>query len=298
MFKSNMWTLFNYGQISASFVYFRPFHTTIQMWIVKSIDRCCTWDSNTGTQDGGCRWIHLAMGAPRYWDKFFKICHSRPLFIYIRLFYKQLTLNNYSTKFRTWALWNQELPRCRLPQQLPTATTTADCHNNCPTGISYCLHFQKVKRLKWRQYFLFFQSLWSAGVVSVVTCSSTSSRGTTGRSPPGSSSSRGARSSRTSIPSSPPLAFFSSSVAVRFWKIYFFEMGLPQSLFHLFPSIQTHFTFFTTNKYEKMSIQYTVPGYELIITRPGLPPKLLKKYWIAQNEMIHRTNVTICWNEK
>ena len=37
-----------------------------------------------------------------------------------------------------------------------------------------------------------------------------------------------------------------------------------------------------------MSIQYTVPGYELIITRPGLPPKLLKKYWIAQNEMIHR----------
>ena len=156
MFKSNMWTLFNYGQISASFVYFRPFHTTIQMWIVKSIDRCCTWDSNTGTQDGGCRWIHLAMGAPRYWDKFFKICHSRPLFIYIRLFYKQLTLNNYSTTFRTWALWNQELPRCRLPQQLPTATTTADCHNNCPTGISYCLHFQKVKRLKWRQYFFIF----------------------------------------------------------------------------------------------------------------------------------------------
>ena len=33
--------------------------------------------------------------------------------------------------------------------------------------------------------------------------------------------------------------------------------------FHLFSSFQTHITIFTTNKCEKMSIQFMVPGFEL-----------------------------------
>ena len=35
-------------------------------------------------------------------------------------------------------------------------------------------------------------------------------------------------------------------------------MGQPRPLFHLFLSFQTHITMFTTNKCEKMSIQYKV----------------------------------------
>ena len=43
----------------------------------------------------------------------------------------------------------------------------------------------------------------------------------------------------------------------------FLKMGHPRPLFHLFSSFQTNITIFTTNICEKMSIQYTVPGFEL-----------------------------------
>ena len=41
---------------------------------------------------------------------FFKMGHSRPLFLYFHLFYKQLTVNKCSTKvaddwIQTWVLW-------------------------------------------------------------------------------------------------------------------------------------------------------------------------------------------------
>ena len=42
------------------------------------------------------------------------------------------------------------------------------------------------------------------------------------------------------------------------------KMGPPWPLFHLFSSFQTHITIFSTNKCEKMSIQYMVPGFKLI----------------------------------
>ena len=62
---------------------------------------------------------------------------------------------------------------------------------------------------------------------------------------------------------------FKSSLAEKYWKamivlvpLFFFKMGQPRPLFHLFSSFQTHITIFTTNKCEKMSIQYTVLGFE------------------------------------
>ena len=40
-------------------------------------------------------------------------------------------------------------------------------------------------------------------------------------------------------------------------------MGHSRPLFHLLSSFRTQITKFTANKCEKMSIQYTVPGFEL-----------------------------------
>ena len=49
------------------------------------------------------------------------------------------------------------------------------------------------------------------------------------------------------------------------FKVLFFlkQLGQPRPLFHLFSSFQTQTTIFTANKFEKMSIQYTVPGIKL-----------------------------------
>ena len=44
--------------------------------------------------------------------------------------------------------------------------------------------------------------------------------------------------------------------------ISFLKMGHPWPLFPLFLSFQSNITIFTTNKYEKMSIQYTNLGFE------------------------------------
>ena len=41
------------------------------------------------------------------------------------------------------------------------------------------------------------------------------------------------------------------------------KIGHPRPLFRLFESFQTNITIFTTNKCEKMSIQYMLPGFEL-----------------------------------
>ena len=44
---------------------------------------------------------------------------------------------------------------------------------------------------------------------------------------------------------------------------FYIKMNQPRPLFNLFSSFQPHITNFTTNKCEKMSIQYTVPEFEL-----------------------------------
>ena len=46
----------NMVQSRPLFVYFRPFHITIQ--IEKTERRYCVWDSNSEPQNGKCRWIH------------------------------------------------------------------------------------------------------------------------------------------------------------------------------------------------------------------------------------------------
>ena len=53
----------NMVQSRPLFVYFRPFHITIQ--IEKTERRCCVWDSNSEPQNGKCRWIHWAMPPPK-----------------------------------------------------------------------------------------------------------------------------------------------------------------------------------------------------------------------------------------
>ena len=63
---------------------------------------------------------------------FFQMGYSRPLFIYFRLFYKQLTVNNCSIKvadgwIRTRVLWYQKRPRCQL------------CHNHNHLSLFLCL---------------------------------------------------------------------------------------------------------------------------------------------------------------
>ena len=50
------------------------------------------------------------------------------------------------------------------------------------------------------------------------------------------------------------------------WLIFeqlFKKWANPGLFFYLFSSFQTHITIFTTNKCEKMSIHYTVLGFEL-----------------------------------
>ena len=54
--------------------------------------------------------------------------HSRPLFLYFRLFYKQLTVNKGSIKvaddwIRTRVLWYWKRPLCQLR------------HNHCPKSL-------------------------------------------------------------------------------------------------------------------------------------------------------------------
>ena len=49
--------------------------------------------------------------------------------------------------------------------------------------------------------------------------------------------------------------------SMQFKLSFFKKMGQPRPLFHLFSSFQTHITIFTTDKCEKMSIQYPVPGF-------------------------------------
>ena len=44
--------------------------------------------------------------------------------------------------------------------------------------------------------------------------------------------------------------------------IFIYVMRHPRPLFHLFSTFQTNSTTFTTNQCEKMSIQYTVLGFE------------------------------------
>ena len=45
---------------------------------------------------------------------------------------------------------------------------------------------------------------------------------------------------------------------------FFKKNGPTPASFNLFSSFQTHITIFTPNKCEKMSIQYTVPGFKLM----------------------------------
>ena len=45
--------------------------------------------------------------------------------------------------------------------------------------------------------------------------------------------------------------------------VSFFKNGPTRPLFHLFLSFQNQIIIFTTNKCEKMSIQYTVLGFKL-----------------------------------
>ena len=58
----------------------------------------------------------------------FLMGHSRPLFLYFRLFCKQLPVDNCSIKvasdwIRTRVFWYRKQPRCQL------------CHNHCPAAV-------------------------------------------------------------------------------------------------------------------------------------------------------------------
>ena len=53
----------------------------------------------------------------------------------------------------------------------------------------------------------------------------------------------------------------------------FLKNGPTPASFSLFSSFQTHITIFTTHECEKMSIQYTVPGFELTTLEHETPPK-------------------------
>ena len=62
---------------------------------------------------------------------FKKMGHSRPFFLYFRLFYKQLTVNKCSIKvandwIRTRVLWYRKRPLCQLR------------HNHCPFIQFFC----------------------------------------------------------------------------------------------------------------------------------------------------------------
>ena len=86
---------------------------------------------------------------------FFKMGHSRPLFLYFRLFYKQLTVNKCSIKvaddwIRTWVLWYWKRPLCQLRQ------TTAHSYRtfvSIPLSLNVCV-FQcdKTQEIKWPNF--------------------------------------------------------------------------------------------------------------------------------------------------
>ena len=72
---------------------------------------------------------------------FLKMGHSRPLFLYFRLFYKQLTVNKCSIKvaddwIRTRVLWYWKRPLCQLR------------HNHCPTFKRWSDQRKDKKRQK------------------------------------------------------------------------------------------------------------------------------------------------------
>ena len=73
-----------------------------------------------------------------------------------------------------------------------------------------------------------------------------------------------------------------------------FKWANPGLFFIYFWSFQTNIIIFTTNLCEKMSIQYTAPGFEPmtfeceslpITTRPGLPP-INTSYWSSQAKWV------------
>ena len=57
------------------------------------------------------------------------------------------------------------------------------------------------------------------------------------------------------------------------------KMSQPRPLFHLFSSLQTHLTIFTTNKYKK-SIHYTVHGFKLTALERESPPITTRPYLV------------------
>ena len=54
--------------------------------------------------------------------------------------------------------------------------------------------------------------------------------------------------------------------------VFLNKQGNPRPIFYLFSSFQTNITILTTNKCEKMSIQYTEPGFELTTFREHESP--------------------------
>ena len=63
----------------------------------------------------------------------------------------------------------------------------------------------------------------------------------------------------------------------------FIDMGYPRPLFLLFSYFQANITFFTTNIREKISIQYTVLGFEPTTFRYESPPITTRPYQIVKN---------------
>ena len=95
---------------------------------------CLRFES--GTAEWKARTNPLSYGGPQilFFLKIKKLGHSRPLFLYFRLFYKQLTVNKCSIKvaddwIQTRVLWNWKRPLCQLS------------HNYCPNSFVTHLHF-------------------------------------------------------------------------------------------------------------------------------------------------------------
>ena len=77
--------------------------------------------------------------------------HSRPLFLYFRLFCKQLPVDNCSIKvasdwFRTRVFWIRKQPRCQL------------CHNHCPAAVK---EFNWLKLVSWAVVVISVLTLYS-----------------------------------------------------------------------------------------------------------------------------------------
>ena len=67
----------------------------------------------------------------------------------------------------------------------------------------------------------------------------------------------------TSCSVTSPLRWVFSGLTIARPVIFLKKMGQPRPLFRLFSPFQTNITTLTTNKCEKMSIQYPAPGFEL-----------------------------------